>query len=132
MAKNIEIDFDVFKALTNLRPSENVSYNDVIRTLLNLPNKKTTENTKPKGDPWITKGILIPHGTEFRAFHKGEKYSAEVNNGALVFNEKRFHSPSAAAIEITKNSINGWKFWECKFPGEMEWKGIDGLRLRAM
>ena len=38
----IEIDFDVFKELTNRRKTENVSYNDVLRELLNLnPLKKS-------------------------------------------------------------------------------------------
>ena len=35
----IEIDFDVFKALTLRRPSEEVSENDVLRQLLHLPAK---------------------------------------------------------------------------------------------
>ena len=32
--RNIEVDFDVYKALTLRRPSEGVSENDVLRELL--------------------------------------------------------------------------------------------------
>ena len=33
----IEIDFDVYKALTMKRTSQEVTYNDVLRELLDLP-----------------------------------------------------------------------------------------------
>ena len=45
----IEIEFDVFKALTNLRESETVTYNEVIRRLLNLPELKSNDG-KAVGD----------------------------------------------------------------------------------
>lgn len=38
----IDIDFEVFKALTALRESESDSYNSVIRRLLNLPDAQAT------------------------------------------------------------------------------------------
>ena len=38
--RTIEVDFDVFKALTMRRPSEIVSENDVLRELLGLPTQR--------------------------------------------------------------------------------------------
>ncbi|MCX8115003.1 MAG: DUF4357 domain-containing protein, partial [Burkholderiaceae bacterium] len=80
------------------------------------------------GVPWVTKGVTFPHGTEFRATHKGQMHKGVVQNGALVLNGKRFNSPSAAAVSITGNPVNGWRFWECKLPGSDRWTLIAELR----
>lgn len=49
---NIEIDFDVFKALTALRESESDSYNAVIRRLLKLPGQAnaSARSREPSGN----------------------------------------------------------------------------------
>jgi len=128
---NIEIDFDVFKALTLRRSAENVSYNDVLRELLGLPPKKSavsSEEDVPGHGNWVTKGVVFPSGTEFRAIYKGQTYYGKVESGGLVFDNIRFNSPSAAAVKITGNSVNGWTFWECRIAGESSWKMIKSLR----
>lgn len=130
--RTIEVDFDVFKALTTRRPSENVTENDVLRDLLRLPEKKQSvavANNPAPGD-WVTKGIRFPVGTEFRANHKGQTYLGRVEDGALVLNGERFDTPSAAAVFITKNSVNGWTFWECRLPGRSSWEIIKALRQK--
>ena len=127
----IEIDFDVFKALTGRRESEKDSYNDVLRRMLGL--KQPIEGRPPiirppsNGD-WVTKGFNFPAGTEFRATHKGRTYTARVTAGALELNGQRFDSPSSAAGSITNNSVNGWIFWECRLPATSSWKLITTLR----
>ncbi|WP_442498539.1 DUF2924 domain-containing protein [Methylobacter sp. sgz302048] len=152
---NIEIDFDVFKALTAKRANESVSYNDVLREILEL-DKPTNETPKPPesptssskktavfiepsakantsdkgGEDWKTSGVVFPHGTEFRTKYKGTRYSAKVDNGALVLNGKRFDSPSAAATSITNTSVNGWIFWECRFPSKTYWEPISITRTK--
>ena len=132
MAHQIEIDFEVLKALMALRETEAVSYNDVIRDLLKLGNKAA--DTAPRSAPvsgagdWICKGVRFPVGTEFRANYKGQTYDAKVEEGALVVNGTRTDSPSDAAKVITGTSVNGWMFWECRFPGETGWRLIKGLR----
>jgi len=133
--KTIEVDFDVFKALTLRRPTEEVTENDVLRELLGLPLRRTVDgmtDTLPKqakGD-WVAKGVCFPAGTEFRAYYKGQTYLARVENGALMWNDERFDSPSAAAVRITGNSVNGWNFWECRLPGQASWQIIKGLRKK--
>lgn len=127
----VEIDFDVYKALTLRRPSEDVSYNDVLRELLGLPLKSPVPSTRPNGqapEDWVAKGVRFPEGTEFKASYKGEQYLGRVESGALMVNGNRFDSPSAAAVNITGNTVNGWNFWECKLPGSSSWRLITSLR----
>ncbi|MBC8179664.1 DUF4357 domain-containing protein [candidate division KSB1 bacterium] len=128
--RSIDIDFDVFKELTNRRSSEEVTYNDVIRELLGLRIKKKTpiDSSVTEGYAWGVKGVSFPDRTEFRASYRGQMYYGKVENGKLVVNNMRFDSPSAAANKITGNSVNGWTFWECRMPGESSWQIIKSLR----
>jgi len=114
----IEIDFEVFKEITVRRATEHVTPNDVLRDLLGLA--KTKKELTPgnvNARPWVTKGVTFPDGAEFRATYRGQVFQAIVRDGALVYNGKKYSSPSAAAVFITGNAVNGWVFWECKLPG---------------
>jgi hypothetical protein len=124
----IDVDFDVFKALTNLRVSEDVTYNDVLRKLLNLSVKPASPQPPSGAGDWIAKGVRFPAGTEFRAPYKGQMVSAKVAEGALHLNGKRFTSPSGAAVAITGGPVNGWTFWECRLPGSASWRSINSMR----
>lgn len=128
--KTIEVDFDVYKALTLRRATEAVTENDVLRELLGLSPKRQSDTTTsaPAPSDWVTKGIRFPSGTEFRANYKGKTYLGRVDSGALVLNGKRFDSPSAAAVSITHNPVNGWHFWQCRLPGQASWQMIKMLR----
>jgi hypothetical protein len=129
--RTIEIDFDVFKEITVRRKNENITPNDVLRELFGLePRIETMVQKAPSGKPWVAKGVVFPHGTEFRSSHKSQMHYARVDDGSLVLNDKKFYSPSAAAIEVTGNSVNGWRFWECKLPGKHNWQSIITLRGR--
>ena len=128
--RTIEVDFDVFKALTMRRASEDVTENDVLRQMLGFPSKKnpTVPAARPEVGDWITKGVRFPAGTEFRAKYKEQTWLGRVEGGALVVNGKRYDTPSAAAVAITDNPVNGWTFWECRLPGQAGWKIIKALR----
>jgi hypothetical protein len=41
-----------------------------------------------------------------------------------MINGKKFLSPSAAAVSITRNAVDGWLFWDCKLPGDDSWVAI--------
>jgi hypothetical protein len=127
----IEIDFDVFKGLTLRRSTENISYNDVLRELLGLGPQESPVNSPGSasrhGD-WVAKGVCFPNGTEFSASHKGQKYYGKVESGVLVVDNKRFHSPTAAAVTIAGYQVNGWTFWKCRMPGKSSWQMIKLLR----
>lgn len=135
--RTIEVDFDVFKALTLRRASEEVTENDVLRELLGLPRKEAAvaspgnhaQRDAAQGD-WVTKGVRFPAGTEFRATYKGQIHLGRADNGALVLNGRRFDTPSAAAMSITGNPVNGWTFWECRLPGHASWQMIKALRKK--
>jgi hypothetical protein len=127
----IEIDFDVFKELTNRRATESISYNDVLRKLFGLNPLKSSAlspEVASSARAWTTKGVIFPEGTEFRANYKGQTIFGKVESGALVVNGKRFDSPSSAAVSITGNMVNGWIFWECRLPGMTTWQIIKSLR----
>ncbi len=128
----IEVDFDVFKAITARRPTEDVSENDVLRDLLRLPKEPTrpVRSEIPSPGDWIAKGVRVPAGTELRATYKGQTYLARVNSGALEFSGKRFDSPSAAAMSITGHPVNGWTFWKYRLPGQGRWTDLKALRER--
>ena len=126
----IEIDFDVFKAITLRRPSEETTENDVLREVFGLPAKKgpfLNLLTPGPGD-WVTKGVRFPAGTEFRANYKGQTHLARVEGGAIVVQGKSYDTPSSAAMSITKSNVNGWRFWEARLPGQSGWKMIESLR----
>ena len=121
----------VFKALTGRRSSEDVSYNDVLRDLLGLGSQKkpiVSGNSVHKSGYWMAKGVRFPVGTSFRATYKGQQYFGVVKAEGLVVQDKCFSSPSAAAIEITGKSANGWTFFECRLPDTNTWQMIKSLR----
>lgn len=127
--RSIEIDFDVYKELTARRKTENVTYNDVLRTLLRMgPIEELEEAPAESKSPLIVQGVRFEHGQRFRAKHKGQTYNAEIDDGFLVYDGKRYTSPSMAGIAVTGYNINGWRFWECYVESENKWIKIDRLR----
>lgn len=123
----IEVDFDAFKALTNLRETEAMTYNDVVRKLLGL-SKAAPIPAITEAAAWVWKGVTLPDGTELRAEYKGKAYSARVANGEWTQDGKTYSSPSAAAYAVTGSSVNGWTFWTVKRPGDGGWTPIGQLR----
>jgi hypothetical protein len=131
----IEIDFEVFKALTAMRPSEAVSYNDVIRELLGLEKAlgraiNETLVGKPPSDRkgYSFRGLFLPDGTKIRVVYKGNTYTAEIKGGRWIDQEGVEHvSPSAAARYVTGNSVNGLLFWSAKRPNDSGWKKLNAL-----
>jgi hypothetical protein len=122
----IDVDFEVFKELTARRASESVTYNDVLRGLLGL-NSASAPPPNANG-AWVYKRVQFPNGTQLRATYKGKTYTAEIKGGSLILNGQRQTSPSAAASCITRNSVNGWDFWEVKRPGDPSWRIMRELR----
>jgi hypothetical protein len=129
----IEVDFDVYKAIIARRPTEDVSNNDVLRQLLHLGSRATvTEKVvRPNPGDWIVKGVRLPVGTELRATHKGQTHLARVAGGALQLDGESFGSVSAAAMHITGNPVNGWKFWHVRLPSQTAWRSLYSLREHA-
>ena len=129
----VEVDFEVFKALTARRDTEETTYNEVLRQLLDLPVRKLVEHSPSPASQksLIANGVEFPHDTEFHMRYKGRLYDARVCDGYLVYKGKLYSAVSAPACEIARTSVNGWKYWECRFPGHTDWQSIDTLRHRA-
>lgn len=125
---SIEVDFDVFKAITARRAREEITDNDVLREVLGLPHTKANRAMSPSPGDWIIKGIRLSAGTELRASYKGLTYLARVENGALMLEGTAFSSPSAAAVSITGRPTNGWRFWHSRVPGQSRWTLLETLR----
>lgn len=140
----VEIDFEVFKALTAQLESESDTYNDAIRRLLGLPDREIefrpgemdlpgipapTNALAPQGGGAWFSNVFLPNGTIFRSTYKGKTYRAWINQSQWVdqFGNVRT-SPSDAASAITGNNVNGWRFWFVKRPGEDDWQRMDALK----
>jgi hypothetical protein len=128
MADIGEVDFEVFKELTLRRATESTTYNDVLRGLLGLPPTVTGAAAQTDDGAWEYRGVRFPSRTEFRAKYKGKTYSAKIEEGRLMLDGKVVGSPSEAAHQITGTNVNGWRFWECRLPGEARWRVIEALR----
>lgn len=129
---HIEIDFDVWKALTFLRESEDTTFSDVLRQVLKL-NGVAAVTGVPLPAEALTgatfKGVFLPDGTLLRVTYKGQMYAAEIKNGRWIDHEGvRRNSPSEAAGAISNTQVNGWRFWEVKRPRDGRWRRLDMLK----
>lgn len=93
----IEIDFDVFKELTASRRAETVSYNDMLRELLNLPESRITSPVAVEG--WTWKGVTLPNGTD-----------CEPNTGAAPISQKSrmangYRTGRLTAVRLPQQSL---------------------------
>ena len=124
----IEIDFDVFKALTNRRASETTTYNDVLRELLGMSSATHGEVSDPtKG--CTMQGVFFSEGTLFQVVYKGSIHRAQIKGSHWVGDDGQVRrSPSDAASAITKNNVNGWRFWSFKRPTDASFRKMRVLQ----
>ena len=137
--QQIDVDFDVFKALTALRESEHHTYNEVLRDLLGLERtfgRKLGDSMSgitrgfgsTGGSGFVSRGLYLPEGTMLRAKYKGLPFTASITNGRWRDADGTEHnSPSAAAQAITGTNVNGLRFWEAKRPSDVHWRKLDAL-----
>lgn len=141
----VEIDFEVFKALTAKLEHEADTYNEAIRRLLGLPASDPSlapgEFELPglpvaqgnalaslNGGVWYS-NVFFPNGTTFRATYKGKTYRARITNSQWIDELGQFRtSPSDAAGAITQTNVNGWRFWFARRPYDEDWQRMDALK----
>ena len=133
MYKKIDIDFDVFKKLTVMRDGPDMTENDVIRKLLDLPpsqslNPGSIQRCQEKA--WSWKGISLPEGAELKAEYKGQQYIAKIREGAIRYDNRNYTTPSAVATAVTNTQVSGWRFWEYKISETEDWKPLNDLRKK--
>lgn len=134
--RTIEIDFDVHKLIETERTGFSETPNAVLRRLLKLgvPDRPAAIAS---GDAWTGKGVTLPAGTELRMEYRGREHRGIIQDAAWLVDGQRFKSPSAAAsgVAMTKSgkhpSLDGWKYWQARRPGDPGWTALDSLRARA-
>ena len=129
--KTIEIDFDVYKVIINNSKHFNESANDVLRRLLNISSSQVTSivsNVQTNTGGLMVKNVFLPAGMKLRKYFKGSLLQAEVHDGFIEYNGKRYTSPSGAAVDAAGGSVNGWRFWEYLDTKSNTWKVIDTLK----
>ena len=139
--KNIEIDFDVHKAIETERKSFSETPNQVLRRLLKIDSAKPQSVVKANyqselsmGKNWVGKGITLPHGSLLRAEYNGRLHEGKIVDGRWYVEGNFYTSPSGAlgSVARTKNgkktSLDGWIYWEVKRPGDKDWIKINSLR----
>lgn len=134
--KKIEIDIEVYRWIESNRISFDETENDILKRVSQRIQRNEDgfvpinieENIMNINEGLFWKGILLKNGLRLRKLFKGKIYYAEIKNNQIVFNNKKFHSPSAAAIELTGTSVNGWIFWEYFNQENNEWEILDNLR----
>lgn len=128
----IDVDFEIFKALTALRENEADTYNAVLRRVLNIPDHTVRlgdiAQPNPRFGVWFG-NIHFPEGTKFRATYKGKTFTAEIRDERWIDGDGiARNSPSEAAGAISGTNVNGWRFWFAQRPGETEWHSLADIR----
>ena len=141
--RTIEIDFDVHKLIGAERTSFDEPENTALRRLLKLGapahgSKGGNGAALPSNSgSWSGKGVRLPSGTELRMEYRGKEHRGVIDNSDWVIAGKKFKSPSAAAGGVAETkagsqpSLDGWKYWQVKRPGDAEWIALSVLRRRA-
>jgi hypothetical protein len=140
--RTIEIDLDVHKRIEAERQSFAEAQNDILRRKFGLsvpgPMAKTpSAGIYGNGRAWSGKGLTLEHGTQLRMEYNGKQHIGEIDNGEWLVEGIRYRSPSAAAggAARTKNgskpSLDGWKYWFVRRPGENDWTILENLRRKG-
>ncbi|HLP70367.1 MAG TPA: hypothetical protein VK181_22905 [Rhizobium sp.] len=137
MLQKIDIDWDIHRVIEAERRGFEEPPYVALRRLLNLPPPHTADtSSKPDGLPWYEDGVSVPHGSLARMrYQRGRQvFEGKFFDGRLVVGGKSFDSLSAAANALaetkrgSKTQLNGWNYWEVRFPGEQAWRSLKKMR----
>jgi hypothetical protein len=131
--RTIEIDFDIHKRIEAEKRSFQESDNAALRRLLKM-SQSVDRLAEAAGGDWFDEGVRLPHGTEVRMTYNKRLHSGRIEDGKWIVEGSNFSSPSAAAGSVArtkkgeKTNLDGWKYWEVKFPNSSSWKPLRELR----
>ena len=132
--RTVQIDFDVFKAITARRTREEMSENDVLRDLFELgkadeePADAPIALTTMDGRFWQSEGVKFPVGMKLtHTFRSGHTVEAHVTENGLVVDGKVYGGLSPAGVAVAGYQLNGWRFWGLLNKGG-KWVTADSLR----
>ena len=136
--QKIEIDLEIHKLIEAERRSFDEPPYIALRRLLKLRELEPIDQppVPTTGRPWSEGDVVVPHGSLARMkYGRGSQvFEGMFLDGKLVVNGQPFDSlsPAANALAVTKGgkkpSLNGWLYWEAKFPGESHWRSLDAMR----
>ena len=136
----IEIDFDIYKLIEGERKGFDESQYLALRRLLNLPEAQLAEPVEEvpigEGRSWREGLVEVPHGAFARMeYDRGRQvYEGRFLDGKIVVGGNSYESLSEAAkaLAVSKKgdspSLNGWKYWSAKLPGEHKWRSLWDMR----
>ena len=134
----IEIDFELHKKIEAERRSLSEPEYVILRRLLGMKAANIAVTIEPKsrssGREWFDDGVRLPHGTEVRMTYNRRLHHGRIEDGQWLVEGINCSSPSAAAGSVARTkkgkqtNLDGWKYWEVKFPGEGTWKPLGHLR----
>ncbi|WP_088309290.1 DUF2924 domain-containing protein [Novosphingobium sp. B 225] len=144
----ISVSLAVFKALTERLTSDDQTFDDILRDLLQLDSPLEPEQAGAiqgallnqlaplvemslkiqRGDGFVSRTLHLPNGTQLRARYKGQMYLAKITDNQWSSSDGSIQSsPSAAARAITGNSVNGLRFWEAMRPSDRNFIRLEKL-----
>lgn len=122
----IEIELDVYKALTQRMEHEQDALNDIIGRLLDLPAYRVAPANIEQAD-WFGYSVRLAVGTELRTNYKKTERIGIVRKDGLELEGQTFPSLSAAAIYVRGQNTNGWRFWKVR-DAAGKWQLMQSLR----
>lgn len=140
MLQKIDIDWDIHRMIEGERRGFNEPQYVALRRLLKLPELDAVTDIslmqEAEGVVWHEDGVSVPHGSLARmSYQRGRQvFEGRFLEGRLVVNGKSFDSLSAAANALAetkegkKTQLNGWNYWEARFPGETHWRSLKEMR----
>lgn len=138
--EKIEIDWDIHKLIEAERRGFDEPPYVALRRLLKLPppTEETRQAAPPlaSGLPWVEDGVTVPHGSDAKMeYDRGTQvYEGKFLDARLVVNSRSFKtlSDAASTLAVTKGGsktrLNGWNYWEVRFPGETKWRSLGEMR----
>jgi hypothetical protein len=139
----IEIDFDIYKLIEGERKGFDEPQYIALRRLLKLPEKQIVEVVEAvpmgEGRSWREGLVEVPHGALARMeYDRGRQvYEGKFLDGKIVVGGNSYESLSEAAkaLAVSKKgaspSLNGWKYWSAKLPGEQKWRSLWDMRAEG-
>jgi len=123
----IRIDLDVYKAIQQRLKSFNDTPNQVLRRIFRL---EVAEKTpfETRGEGLYVKGVFLKNGLKLRKRFKGRMLEAMIEGNSILYDGRRFNSPSGAAVYATGTSVNGWRFWEYFDENRGIWRSLSVFR----
>jgi len=138
--QKIDIDWDIHRMIEGERHGFDEPPYLALRRLLKLPSLEAgplaAATEEADGVAWYEDGVTVPHGSLARmSYQRGRQlFEGRFLNGRLIVEGQGFDSLSAAANALAetrdgkKTQLNGWNYWEARFPGETQWRSLKQMR----